>query len=248
MTNSVIIDCFPESATRYIGTHAIIAIDVIRATTTAVTGVNYGRQMFPVKTTDEAFILAEKLQNPLLAGELGGNVPYGFDLTNSPVQVAALTAIPSGKYTDVNRPIILLSSSGTQLIKNAEASRQAVYIACFRNISAVANHLLGRHQRVAIIGAGTRGQFRREDQMGCAWVAEKLIKRGYIPETENTEKIITRWSKASPDDVRGGRSEDYLRRTGQVHDLEFILTHFDDLDVVPLLKNEELLRASLSTD
>jgi 2-phosphosulfolactate phosphatase len=248
MTNCIVIDCFPDSVTKYLDTHALVVIDVIRATTTAVTGVSLGRRIFPVKSTDEAFVLAKSLENPLLAGELGGNVPYGFDLTNSPVQVSALTAIPSGKYTDVSRPIILLSSSGTQLIKNAATGGGAVYIACFRNISAVADHLAGRHQRIAIIGAGTRGQFRREDQMCCAWVAEKLIKRGYIPETKKTEEIISRWSKANPEDVRGGRSEDYLRRTGQIHDLEFILSHFDDLDVVPILKNEELFRASLSMD
>jgi 2-phosphosulfolactate phosphatase len=89
MTKSVVIDAFPESCLKYRETHAIVVIDVIRATTTAVTGVSQGRQIFPVKTTDEAFVLAEKLEKPILAGELGGNVPYGFDLTNSPVQMTA---------------------------------------------------------------------------------------------------------------------------------------------------------------
>ena len=244
MTNSVVIDCFPDSAGKYIENHAIVVIDVIRATTTAVTGVNLGRRIFPVRTTDEAFVLAKKLDNPLLAGELGGNVPYGFDLTNSPVQIEGLSMIPSGKFTDPTRPIILLSSSGTQLMKNADGGK-AVYIACFRNISALTNHLVGRHQRIAIIGAGTRGEFRREDQMCCAWIAEKLIKRGYQPETLNTEEVVSRWAGAGVDDVRGGRSEGYLKRSGQIHDLEFILSRFDDLDVVPMLVKDELVRASL---
>jgi len=247
MTNRIVIDCFPDSASKYLDSHVIVVIDVIRATTTAVSGVNIGRRIFPVRTTDEAFILAKKLHNPLLAGELGGNVPYGFDLTNSPVQIEALSAIPSGKFTDPSRPIILLSSSGTQLMKNAERSK-AVYIACFRNISAVAHHLAGRHQSIAIIGAGTRGEFRREDQMCCAWIAGKLIKRGYEPETVTTEEVISRWENAGVDDVRGGRSEGYLKRSGQIHDLEFILSRFDDLDVVPMLIDEELVRASLTIE
>ncbi|MBC2714581.1 MAG: 2-phosphosulfolactate phosphatase [Desulfobacteraceae bacterium] len=243
MDNSVVIDSFPESALNYRDSHSIVVIDVIRATTTATTGVSFGRRIFPVKTTDEAFVLSERLEDPLLSGELGGNIPYGFDMTNSPVQIAALSAIPAGSFTDKKRPIILLSSSGTQLLQNAVGS-EAVYLACFRNISAVANHLAGRHQRIAVLGAGTRGQFRREDQMGCAWVAEKLVNLGYQPETSQTSEIISRWTGAGPEKVRGGRSEDYLRRSGQVHDFEFILSHIDDLDVVPILVNGELVRAS----
>lgn len=244
MESSVVIDCFPESAKRYRDRYAIVVIDVIRATTTATTAVSLGRRVFPVKSTDQAFVLARRLENPLLIGELGGNVPYGFDLTNSPVQVAALSAVPSGSFTDITRPLISLSSSGTQLLINSSES-EAVYTACFRNISAVANHLAGRHQKIAILGAGSRGEFRCEDQMCCAWLAEKLVKVGYQPESSTTKEIISRWSGRGPEEVREGHSADYLTRTGQVHDLEFILHHIDDLDVVPILMNGELVRASL---
>jgi 2-phosphosulfolactate phosphatase len=243
MANSVVIKAFPESALAYRDTHAIVAIDVIRATTTAVTAVSLGRRIFPVKTTDEAFVLSKKLDNPLLAGELGGNVPYGFDLTNSPVLMAALSTIPAGKFTDKNRPIILLSSSGTQLLSNSIGS-EAVYLACFRNMSALANHLAGRHSKIAVIGAGTRGEFRREDQMCCAWIAEKLVNHGYTPEDPETSEIISRWSGLTPEMARGGQSEQYLKRSGQLFDLEYILDHIDDLDVVPVLVKGELLRAS----
>lgn len=244
MTKSVVIKAFPESGRVYRDTHVIVVIDVIRATTTAVTGVGLGRRIFPVKTTDEAFVLAEKLDRPLLAGELGGNVPYGFDLTNSPVQMAALSVIPAGKFTDIERPIVLLSSSGTQLMNNSVGS-EAIFLACFRNMSALANHLAWRYEKIAVIGAGTRGQFRREDQICCAWVAEKLVAAGYQAEDQETTEIIARWNGASPEKARGGQSEEYLKRSGQLFDLEFILSHIDDLDVVPMLVDGELLRASM---
>jgi len=234
MECTVVIDCFPESAQSYRDRYAIVVIDVIRATTTATTAVSLKRRVFPVQTTDEAFVLASSLQDPLLVGELGGNMPYEFDLTNSPAQVATLS--------DSHRPIILLSSSGTQLLQNAAGS-EAVYVACFRNLSAVANHILGRHQRVAIIGAGTRGQFRREDQMGCAWVAEKLLAAGYQAETRETEDCIARWSGVGPEEIQVGRSAEYLRRSGQDQDLKFILDHIDDLHVVPSLVSGELIPA-----
>ncbi len=235
MNGSVIIDCFPESAQRYKDGYAIVVIDVIRATTTATTAIASGRRVFPAQTTDEAFVLASALGDPLLVGELGGNMPYGFTMTNSPAQIAV--------RNDVNRPMVLVSSSGTQLLLNAKGG-EALYIACFRNLSAVANYIAGRHERVAILGAGTRGQFRREDQMGCAWVAEKLIRAEYNAETPQTREYISRWKGVDPEEVRDGRSADYLRRSGQAEDLEFILRHIDDLNIVPALVNGELVVAS----
>ncbi|MFV1982130.1 MAG: 2-phosphosulfolactate phosphatase [Thiohalomonadales bacterium] len=238
---SVVIDYLPACAEHYRNEYAIVAIDVIRATTTATTALSLGRDVYPVQTTDEAFVLASKLDRPLLMGEQGGNVPYGFDLTNSPVQAMALTAIPSGDFTDISRPIILLSSSGTRLLMNSVgAGTEAVYISCARNFSAMAKYLIGLHDKVAILGAGTRGEFRREDQMGCAWVAEKLVESGYEMETNRTRDLIKRWSGATLDDARGGRSADYLQRSGQMHDLEFVLHHHDDLDIVPQLINGKL--------
>jgi 2-phosphosulfolactate phosphatase len=171
----------------------------------------------------------------LLVGELGGNMPYGFDITNSPVLVAA--------RNDVHRPMVLVSSSGTHLLLNAVGS-EAIYLACFRNVSAVARHIDGRHERIAVLGAGSRAQFRREDQMACAWVAEKLIEAGYGAETQKTSDLVSRWHSANPDEIRGGKSAEYLKQSGQQQDLEFILDHIDDLDTVPSLVNGELISVS----
>ena len=235
MKASVVIDCFPDSAERYRQNHAIVVVDVIRATTTATTAISLGRRVFPVRTTDEAFVRAENLKKPMLVGELGGNMPYGFDLTNSPVQISI--------RTDIDRPMILVSSSGTQLLLNSDGS-EGVYISCFRNFSAVAKYIAGKHERVAILGAGSRGSFRREDQMGCAWVAEKLVGEGYDPSDRKTADIILKWSGISSSEARNGKSADYLRKTGQEHDLDFVVKHVDDLDPVPALVDGELVLAT----
>ena len=79
--------------------------------------------------------------------------------------------------------------------------------------------------------------------MGCAWIAERLRAAGYEPESPETREYVTRWSGVSPEEVRGGRSAEYLRRSGQEEDLEFVLGHIDDRDTVPLLVNGVLLRA-----
>ena len=235
MKGSVVVDCLPESAERYRDRYAIVVVDVIRATTVATTAVSLGSRVFPAKTTDEACVIAARLNDPLLVGELGGNKPYGFHMTNSPVQLVA--------RKDLHRPMVLVSSSGTQLLLNAVGS-EAIYLACFRNFSAVARHIDGRHERIAVLGAGSRGQFRREDQMGCAWVAEKLILAGYRAETQKTSELVARWHEAPVDAIRGGKSAEYLNRSGQLEDLEFILAHIDDLDTVPSLVNGELISVS----
>lgn len=228
---SVVIDCFPESAFKYRDTHTIIAIDVIRASTTIATALSLGRRVLPVRTTDEAFVVAKSLADPLLVGEIGGNVPFGFDMTNSPAEIAS--------RPDHHRPMVFISSSGTQLMLNADNGRNVI-IGCFRNISAISGYLKGVNGRVAILGAGTRGQFRREDQMCCAWIAEKLVNYGFAPEDEKTPEYIENWRGVSPQEALGGRSAEFLRKTNQERDLEFVVSHIDDLDIIPALKNGEI--------
>jgi 2-phosphosulfolactate phosphatase len=235
MKGSVTVDCFPESAHRYGDEYAIVAIDIIRATTTATTAVSLGWDVYPADNVAQAAEISERLSLPLLVGEVGGDMPCGFDITNSPAQIA--------RRQDRHRPMILVSSSGTRLIMEAQ-ERHTVYLACFRNLSAVARHLSGSHEKIAIIGAGSRGQFRREDQMGCAWVADRLIQQGYKPGNGATEEAVARWRGASPMEVRFGKSADYLIRSGQTEDLDFVLRHIDDLETVPVLREGLLVNAA----
>jgi len=235
MDESVIIDCFPESVQRYREGHAIVAIDVIRATTSAITAVAKGRQCFPVPSLEAALLLRAKLNNPLMVGELGGIMPDGFDMNNSPTELEL--------RADVSRPMVLLSSTGTALICEAEKCGVA-YLACFRNYKSLTAHLVHRHSKVAVIGAGSRGEFREEDQMCCAWITEGLMKAGYAPQDERTVEIVRRWSNAPPDAFAGNKSCDYLRRSGQLKDLEFILAHINDINGILMVQNGQIVRVS----
>jgi 2-phosphosulfolactate phosphatase len=229
---TVVIDCFPASVARYASTHVVVGVDVIRATTTAVTAVAGGRRCFVAPTVEDAITLAARLERPLLAGEVGGNMPYGFDLTNSPAAVAELT--------DPSRPMVLVSSSGTPLLAEAQTAREA-YVGSLRGHSVLAEHLADRAAHVAVVGAGTRGDFREEDQLCCAWIAARLLDRGFRAEDDATAKLVERWRSAPPETIVASASADYLRRTGQLHDLEFILAHLDDLRDVFAIADEEIV-------
>ena len=233
--NSVVIDCLPESVTRYRDGHAIVAVDVIRATTTLVTALTAGRRCFVASTALQARALASALHEPLLAGELAGEIPDGFEIGNSPAEVA--------RRADVDRPLVLLSSSGTQLLHNAQACEH-VYVACFRNHGAVADHIVRRHAQVALIGAGTRGEFREEDQICCAWIAARLMDYGYGVANPETQALIERWRHAPAEACLVSRSVDYLRRSGQLDDLDFILDHLNDVKHAHTIRGSEVLLAS----
>lgn len=229
MGYSVSISCSEGSFAEEGGDYTTVAVDVLRATTTAITAVSRGRRCYPVRSLEEATALARRLGDPLLAGELGGSQPYGFDLQNSPAEIASLAG---------SQPVILLSTSGTRLLCRA-ADRGPTYAACLRNVTAQADHLVGRHLHVRLVGADARGEFREEDQLCCARIARRLVAAGYHSETRLTEEVLERWGTAPDDAFLGHRSSSYLLDTGQGHDIDFVLAHIDDLDeAYPMIAGE----------
>lgn len=235
MEGVVSIGCFHEHLAEGGRDAVTVAIDVIRATTTAVTVVAGGRRCLVAASIEDAVALAGDLEDPLLAGELGGWQPYGFDLQNSPAEVS--------RQEHGGRPVILLSTSGTRLMREAAAAGTA-YAACLRNARAQATDLIDRHERVRLLGADSRGEFREEDQLCCAWIARSLVEAGWTEADAETQRVLERWGRESPDAFLGGRSSTYLRDTGQSDDLDFVLNHVDDLDsVFPLAGPEVTMRA-----
>jgi 2-phosphosulfolactate phosphatase len=209
-----------------------VAIDVIRATTLAVSAVAAGRRCLVAASVADALALRSQLGSALLAGELGGEMPNGFDMNNSPSELAV--------RDDVDRPLVMLSSSGTELMLAVRRATRFAYVACLRNLTAAAQHLVGRHQRVALIGAGSRGEFREEDQMGCSWLAAKLLAAGYVPEDTATAELVERWRGVPATAIEAGNSAAYLRRTDQLGDLAFTRDHIDDLDLVCAIEGNEI--------
>ena len=117
---TVLIDSFPSGEGTYFEECAVVAVDVIRASTTAVTAVAAGRKCFPVTSVEAALQMRREFPDCLLVGEVGGLQPEGFDLNNSPAQIAL--------RSDHQRPIVLLSSSGTKLMVESGANAVAAYV------------------------------------------------------------------------------------------------------------------------
>ena len=230
MTPSFVIDALPERGLSYRDTHAIVVVDVFRATTVIVTALSCGHRIYPVATLVEAMNVAGGLKNPVFAGEQAGVKPEGFDLNNSPAAIASMGG---------SDPIVLLSSAGTQLLAHARGASD-IYVACLRNFTATATHIASNVDRVALIGAGTRGQPRPEDQMVCAWIGEQLLQRGYQPENDTTVDEVQAWRGADPRAILDSPSVGYLRETRQLADVDFVLGHIDDVDAIAIYNGQQV--------
>ena len=232
---SVGIDCLAESLDHCGEGCAVVVVDVIRSITVAATVIESGRRCFFAPSVEAALLLAKRLDRPLLVGEMGGSMPYGFDINNSPVDIES--------RKDIFRPAIIVSSSGIPLLCSLR-NCNSVYVACLRNYGATINHLAGLYNHVDVLGAPTRGEFREEDQLCCAWIAAGLIEAGYAPKDDKTAELVNRWRDKPVTVCAEGKSAEYLRKTGQTKDLDFILRHINDLNLPLTVKDDEIVKVS----
>ena len=139
--------------------------------------------------------------------------------------------------------VVLLSTSGTRLIHESRRA-DAVFLACFRNFTYTAHFLAAKYPRIAVIGAGSRGEFREEDQMCCAWIAGALQQAGYSVANPETQEIIDRWRDAPSSACSLGNSAKYLRKSGQERDLDFVINRVDDLPVAFQMQGRQVVAVS----
>ena len=146
-------------------------IDVIRATTTlTLLGERHLSSALVVDTVAAARAAAAADPGLLLAGEVHARPPPGFDLGNSPAEIA-------GKDV-AGRRLVLSTTNGTRALVAAwQAGARTVLVAALRNASAVAQHICalpptstfalicaGRDQRLALDDLFTAGMIVRQAQ------------------------------------------------------------------------------------
>jgi phosphosulfolactate phosphohydrolase-like enzyme len=68
--------------------------------------------------------------------------------------------------------------------------------------------------------------------MVASWLAERLRCRGFELEGRNTTLEVERWGSPDATLVGWSRSAERLRACGRAKDVEFVVEHVDDLDVV----------------
>jgi phosphosulfolactate phosphohydrolase-like enzyme len=224
---SVVVDCVTGSALHG-DCDAVVLVDVIMDATAIVSAVAQGRATFVASSASAATALGRELQGPVLAADDSEAWRPGF-VRKSPAALAAC---------DDGRPLVVACGAG-QVVGGHSTFRRGVYVTCFRNLTATVNHLQNHHSRVLVVDAPSDGEGRCEDQIAAARVAAGLIAAGFEPGGFGTRETVERWAAVDLSLAAWGRSAEELRRVGREGDLEFVLAHADDLDVVCSLVNGE---------
>lgn len=147
---------------------AVVVIDVLRATSTMVVGLENGcRAFIPVATVEEAKKLVAEQGNPnfLLGGERRALRLEGFHLGNSPRDY-----LPE-KVKD--KIVVMTTTNGTKALIAAQKAAK-VFIGAFLNVSAVSAALQETQRNVLIACAGEKGLFCIEDTLCAGALAKKL--------------------------------------------------------------------------
>lgn len=226
------IDGLPESAWRYTGYDAIVCIDVLLSATTIVTAVAQGRRVFPTSTPGDGLQVKSRFLDAVL-------VTDALERADGPMTFAGPAWVTADGQA---RPLVHVSPLAEMLATTVPGA--TVYVACLRNLKATAAEVGRRHRKVAILAAGEAGELCAEDQMAAAWLAARLRRRGFSLEGRHTVNEVTRWGRPDVSLVGWSRSAERLRSRGRGDDVDFVLQHVDDLDVVCAYAQGEL-RAAL---
>lgn len=211
---------------------AVVAVDVLRATSTMVTAFAEGAShIFPVMELEECRGFSER--GCLTAAERNGIKAEGFDLGNSPF------AYMNGNVA--GRDIAITTTNGTRAIRLSEAAEEIV-VGAFLNLQAVANHLRELNLDVLVVCAGWKGQFNLEDTLFAGALVERLNDSfGY--EHDSALAALYLYQTAKQDLVEFLRQSSHVRRLEhlEIHkDIEFCLRH-DVYDVLPVWRHDRLV-------
>lgn len=159
-----------EIQKKEISDKAVVVIDVLRATSTMVVGLENGCKAFiPVVSVEEAQKLVAEQKSPdfLLGGERRALRLEGFHLGNSPRDY-----LPE-KVKD--KTVVLTTTNGTKALIAAQKAAK-VFIGAFLNLSAVSTALQETQRNVLLACAGEKGLFCLEDTLCAGALAKKLLE------------------------------------------------------------------------
>lgn len=145
--------------------HTSVVIDVLRASTTITTALQYGaKEVIPCLTVEEARQLAGQRPGSLLGGERGGKPLPGFDFGNSPAEYTA------DRVAD--KTIVFTTTNGTKAMTRCMGSGR-ILIGAIVNRAAICRSVAD-DQRVDIICAGTNGEFSMDDALAAGAIVSQL--------------------------------------------------------------------------
>jgi phosphosulfolactate phosphohydrolase-like enzyme len=146
----------------------VVVIDILRATTTMCVAMENGaNSIWPVDSVQKA---AQAGSSFLTAGERNGEKVEGFDLGNSPQEFS--------EEVVKGRDIVMTTTNGTKAISLSEGAKN-IYIASYRNISAVVQELQKQPEDIVLFCSGWKDQVNLEDTLFAGEVVARVSGVGF---------------------------------------------------------------------
>jgi len=213
------------------GNEVTIAIDVIRCSSTLISGLHNGaREFIPAASLREVGEIIKRNPEYLTAGERGGAKIKGFDLGNSPTEMTSARVW--------GKSVVITTSHGTGLMRCGVTRSQRLFIGALVNSSACADaaaQLTGHNNGdvKALIPRTWRNECV-EDLYAAGLIARRLVGRGFAPRGDTTRiALLTAevpWQRVRRE-LRDSPSAELVARLGYGGDVEYSLR----VDAVPLV-------------
>ncbi len=148
----------------------IVVIDVLRTSTTMVTGLaNGAKEIIPTEDVATAGLIGRNsMGESLLCGERNGKLIEGFNLSNSVKEYS--------KENVHGKTLIFSSTNGTPAIMKSKFASICT-IAGFVNISRIVDFVSEVNEDFILLCAGKLNEFCIEDTVCAGMLIEKLIEK-----------------------------------------------------------------------
>lgn len=207
----------------------VVVIDVLRATSCMVAGLNSGiDRIKPVASIEECLELGKK--GYIMAGERGGKKVDDFDMGNSPFEY--MSALPKGKK------VATTTTNGTKAIELSKEADQ-VLIGAFLNLKAVVAALEKQKKGIVLFCAGWKGKYNLEDSLFAGAVCEGLIKSASFSDDATLSALYLYRAMGKDLHYSISRSNHAARlsKFGIMKDIEYC-SRIDEFSNVPFLNKE----------
>lgn len=208
----------------------IVALDVLRATSTIVTALyNGATEVIPVQEYDEALNLVRSLgrNSCLLGGERKGLKIEGFDLGNSPLEYT--------REQVEDKKIILCTTNGTKMIK-AFQNASELLIGSYLNMGRLVEYLTEEPQDTTIVCSGREGALCLED-LACAGMIIRLATEFVKTDLTDAAKVALFTAKQNSREnlvnfISQTEHGNYLKSIGMGEDLK-VCTALNSAPILP---------------
>ncbi|TDQ06677.1 2-phosphosulfolactate phosphatase [Pedobacter metabolipauper] len=211
----------------------VVVIDVLRATSSIVYGINNGAEaIIPVANVEDCLTYAD--QGFLLAAERNGEVVEGYDFGNSPFSYT--------KEKVGGKTVVLTTTNGTKALHMASTTAHQVVIGSFLNLKSLCNWLKVQDKDVLLLCAGWKDNFNLEDTLFAGAVVAELRKD--FTHFDDSCVAAEDLYQLAKDDLRA-----YLHKSSHSHrlaalnieeDVKFCL-QLDICEAIPVLQGDSLV-------